>query len=569
MIEKAKINHCKPLINKRKLEVHSNPHLANVFEQVADTVPENTAIVYGRKELSWREFDDRSARLATALVKAGVKTGDVVAIAMFNCPEWLEAFYGILKIRAIPANINYRYQSNEMLHLLQDCAATAVIFHTSLAQTILPLRASASQVKTWIAVEDEERLAAGDIDEYEHLLATCPPAIRCNRPAEEHYLSYTGGTTGLPKGVLFKLGLTTLISHRFVNAIFGYEYTASSDLLEMTRAMDSSMQRIVAMVPVPLMHSTGLAISSIPTLAVGGTVVLMTSKSFDPDAVLAECKRTNANRITIVGDAFARPLLQSLRDNDQVGIQFSCNHLKVIASSGASLSATTKKELLEYFPGAVIIESLGATEGVSFGVAQSNAGDSLETGRFRTAPGVLVVDEHFNPLSEQIGQVGLLAAPVITSGYFNNPKKTAEIYRDINGVLYAAPGDYGRLEADGTLTLLGRGAGVINTGGEKVFAEEVENTIKQMDSIVDCIVVGLPDERFGQTVAAVVQLKKDCVVPQSDIIAWAKSTLAGYKAPRRMVYCKSLPRFPNGKPDYDKVRKLLGVDLGNSGNQFS
>ncbi len=204
-----------------------------------------------------------------------------------------------------------------------------------------------------------------------------------------------------------------------------------------------------------------------------------------------------------------------------------------------------------------ILESLGATEGVGFGLTISRAGDNLETGRFRAFDGVIVVDENFTPLPEQIGHTGLLAAPATTAGYLNNPEKNAEIYRRIDGVLYAAPGDYGRIEADGTLTLLGRGSAVINTGGEKVFAEEVEDVIKHMEGVLDCIVTGIPDERFGQKVAALVQLTGNTEISESELASFVKQHLAGYKAPRQVVFADTLPRVPTGKPDYPRVREIL------------
>jgi len=535
-------------------------HLANTLELVADVIPEQHAIVQGDRELTWSEFDDRASRLAAGLASNGINQGEVVAIAMYNCPEWLEAFYGILKQRTIPANINYRYLTDEMFQLLADCSASAVIFHSSLLGVILPLRDRLPQIRLWVMVDDGKRALTERILDYEVLLACHAPAPRQERPAEEHYLSYTGGTTGLPKGVLFRLGLTTAVAHRFVNAIFGCSYTSETDPVTIARSLHEAGERLIALVAAPLMHSTGLAISAIPTLAVGGTVVLMANRSFDPHLTLTEIERTRANRLTIVGDVFARPLLEALREGRTDKTRYRCESLRIIVSSGAALTASTKQALLDYLPEVSIMESLGATEGVSFGVCECRAGDVLETGRFMTAQGVIVVDEEFNPLPEQIGHIGLLAAPAITSGYLNHPKLTAAIYRQINGVLYAAPGDYGRLEADGSLTFLGRGSGVINTGGEKVFAEEVEDALKQIDGVLDCIVIGVSDERFGQKIAALVQPAIGVVLRESALEAAVKQRLAGYKAPRHIVFADVLPRGPNGKPDYRKVRELLAVD---------
>lgn len=532
-------------------------HLADTLELVTDVAPERVALVYGESELTWREFDERASRLASALVSCGIKQGNVVAIAMYNCPEWLEAFYGILKMRAVPANINYRYRSQEMAHLLRDSSAAAVIFHRSLADAILPLRRALSQVRLWLMVDDAGRARSMDVMEYEELLSDHRPAPRQQRPDDEHYLSYTGGTTGLPKGVLYRLGLTTAVAHRFVNAIFDCKFTDEIDPVTMAVHMRDAEQQVIALNPAPLMHSTGMAITAIPTLAVGGAMVLLRNRSFDPYLTLTELERTDANRVTIVGDAFARPLLEALREGRPDDETFHCNSLRVIVSSGAALSASTKQGLLDYLPGVSIMESLGATEGVSFGVSVSRAGDKLDSGRFMAADGVIVVDDNLNPLPQQIGHTGLLAAPTITSGYLGNPAKSAEIYRQINGILYAAPGDYGRLEADGSLTFLGRGSGVINTGGEKVFAEEVEEALKKIDGVLDCIVTGVPDERFGQIIAALVQSETGAILYAEELRSRIKLQIAGYKTPRQVVFVDCLPRGPNGKPDYKLVRQIL------------
>lgn len=532
-------------------------HLANTLELIADSHPEQVAITQGAHTLTWRDFDLRAARFANAMAGRGIRRGDVVAIAMYNCPEWLEAFYGLLKLRAIPANINYRYRTAEMLHLLGDSDARAVIYHRSLRPEISALQKKLPAVRQWLMVDDPDVDPPRKPAEYELLLASQVALPRQDRPADEPYLSYTGGTTGLPKGVLYRLGLTTVVAHRFVNAIYGTNYSGDDDPVEIARALNGSGRQVIALTAPPLMHSTGLAITAIPTLAVGGTVVLLANKSFDAHVTLREVERTGSNRLTIVGDAFARPLVQALQQGRPGGEPYHCSSLRLIVSSGAALSASTKAALLAQLPHVLIMESLGATEGVSFGVKVSGTGDTLETGRFKASPGVMLVDENFDPLPEQIGHCGLLAAPVITSGYFNDKKKNAETYFQFRGELYAAPGDYGRLEADGSLTLLGRGSGVINTGGEKVFAEEVEEVLKRLPGVLDCIVTGVEDVRFGQKVAALIQLANDTALSEGDITSHVKEHLAGYKVPRLVVFATTLPRGPNGKPDYRVVWEML------------
>ena len=543
-------------------------HLANLWEQISDLKPGDTALIHGDLRRSWQDFDQRSARLAAALKALGLGVGDIVAIAMYNCPEWLETFYAALKIRAVPANVNYRYKQEEMRYLLRDCSAAAVVYHASLAPEIEPLRTQLKSVRQWIRVDDAANQPHGPAGtcQFAQLIDHHSPAARIPRPESEPYISYTGGTTGLPKGVLYRLGLTTFLAPRFVNQIFGEAYPVDVDKLDMARQLHEKGMRITAVVAPPLMHSTGLALTSIPTLAAGGCVVTMTSRSFDPHHTLSEVERTGANRLTIVGDAFARPLLAALKEGRREGGCYQCSSLRVIVTSGAALSASTAEELFQHLPHIAIMESCGATEGASLGVKVTRCGEAIETGRFQPSPGLLLLDEELEPLPDQVGQRALLAAPAVTSGYLNDPEKTAERYKLINDVLYAVPGDYGRLDPDGTLLFLGRGSSVINTGGEKVHPEEVEDSLKRLEQVFDCLVIGMPDELLGQSVTAVVQCREGDTIDAEAVVAYVKQHLAGYKAPRAVIFVAKIPRGPNGKADYAEVRELaeraLQLDFG-------
>lgn len=546
----------------------STYHLADLWEKISDFKRNDTALIHGGLRRSWQEFDQRAARIAAALDAQGVGAGDTVAVAMYNCPEWLETFYAALKIRAVPANVNYRYKQDEMLYLLWDCSAVAVVYHASLAPEIEPLRAKLKTVRVWVEVNDP----ASQLDDeavacqLEHLIENHSPAPRISRPESDPYISYTGGTTGLPKGVLYRLGLTTFLAPRFVNQIFGTAYPSDVDKLDMAQQLHEKGMRITSVVAPPLMHSTGLALTSIPTLAAGGCVVTLAPRSFDPHHTLSEVERTGANRLTIVGDAFARPLLAALREGRREGGYYKCSSLQAIVSSGAALTASTAEDLFHHLPHIVIMESCGATEGASLGVKVTRCGEAIETGRFQPSPGLLLLDDELEPLPNQVGQRALLAAPAVTSGYLNDPEKTAERYKLIDGVLYAIPGDYGRLDPDGTLLFLGRGSSVINTGGEKVHPEEVEDTLKRLDQVFDCLVIGMPDKRFGQSVTAVVQCREGDTIDAEAVAACAKQHLAGYKAPRAVVFVAKIPRGPNGKADYAEVRELaeraLQLDCG-------
>lgn len=532
-------------------------HLANTLELICDLDPARTALIHGPVQRSWRQFDDRAARLAAAMQAGGIVAGETVAINMYNCPEWLEAYYATLKMRAVPANLNYRYREDELAHVLNDSDAVALIFHASLAEVVLRNRPKLSRIRLWIMVEDSDSGGMDGVEEYEKLIEKHAPAARIDRPADDKFLSYTGGTTGLPRGVSGDLGMVWGIAPRAVNYIFGTSFTSDDDPVEIARNLRAGDREIISLVAPPLMHSTGLQMTAIPTLAVAGVVVTMTKRSFDAHHTLQEIERTGANRLTIVGDAFARPLLRALEEGRPGDGPYHCESLRLITSAGAAWTASVKTGFFEHLPHVTLLESCGATEGVSLGVKATRKGDTIRTGNFDPTEGVLLVDENLVPLDGRPGETGLLAAPAVAECYRNDPEKTARTYRVINGTLYAVPGDHARLEPDGSFTLLGRGSSVVNTGGEKVYPEEVEDVLSQAVGVRDCLVLGIPDERYGQKVAAIVQLAGGATANPDDIIAHVKAHLAGYKAPRELLFVDSVPRNPNGKGNYTLARNML------------
>lgn len=540
-------------------------HFANTLELICDLAPDKTALIHGPEQRSWQNFDDRAARLAAGMLAGGIAAGETVAINMYNCPEWLEAYYAAIKMRAVPANLNYRYRDEELAHVLNDSDAAALIFHSSLAEVVLRSRPRLPRIRLWIMVDDSDSNAASiqGVAHYEDLIEAHEPAARIHRPSDDKFLSYTGGTTGLPRGVSGDLGTVWGLAPRAVNYIFGKAFTTDNDPVEIASTLRTEGREIISLVAPPLMHSTGLQMTAIPTLAAGGVVVTMTSRSFDAHHTLQEVERTGANRLTIVGDAFARPLLRALEEGRPDDGAYCCDSLRLITSAGAAWTASVKTEFLEHLPHLTLLESCGATEGVSLGIKATRKGDPIATGNFDPAEGVLLVDENLVPLKGRPGETGLLAAPTVAECYRNDPEKTARTYRMINGTLYAVPGDHARMELDGSFTLLGRGSSVVNTGGEKVYPEEVEDVISQADGVHDCLVLGIPDERYGQKVAAIVQLTGGITPTPDDIIAHVKDHLAGYKAPRELIFVDSIPRNPNGKGNYALARKMVLDALAN------
>jgi acyl-CoA synthetase (AMP-forming)/AMP-acid ligase II len=309
----------------------------------------------------------------------------------------------------------------------------------------------------------------------------------------------------------------------------------------------------------PLMHSTGFIFASLPTLTAGGTVTTLESRSFDAHELLATVEATGAQVVAIVGDAFALPIVRALDERRPGGGPYEAGSLRVICSAGVAWSAPIKERLFEHLPEVTLLDSCGSTEGVAYGTRQLRRGEKAATANFDAAPGLKVL----SPAGEELppGEVGLLAGTTTASGYHRDPEKTAAIFRVLDGVQYAVPGDLGRIEADGSVTLIGRGVSTINTGGEKVYPAEVEEAIRTLAAVDDCVVVGVPDERFGQAVAALVVCEPGRPIGVDDVTAAVRASLAGYKVPRHVRIVEQVPRLPNGKVDYEAATALARSEM--------
>jgi 3-oxocholest-4-en-26-oate---CoA ligase len=532
-------------------------HIATVWESVADAVPDADAFVHLGRRISWAGFDDRAARLAGALEQAGLTRGSKVAEYLYNCPEYGETFYAGLKIRAIPVNVNYRYLDDELLYLLDNSEAEALVFHSSLGERVARVRDRAKHLKLVVEVDDGTGAGAvADAVPYEELLASATPAARRKRSSDDITMVYTGGTTGMPKGVMSKIGpgIDTLLAS--VPPLVGEAPLADPADIAAAATRVVADGRAPRSIPAcPLMHGTGLAIGMIPALTFGGATVLLNGRRFDVDELWDVVEHEAATWIAIVGDAFARPMLRRLEEYEAEGRSRDLSSLKVISSSGAMFSAEVRTGMLERLPQAMIIDYIAATEGL-MGVSISMNGAVAPTGRFMPAPGVKVLTDEgreVTPGSEEIGMVALTAG--VPDGYYKDEAKSAKTFREIDGVRYSIPGDFAQVGADGLITLLGRGSQVINTGGEKVYPEEVEEAVKRHEAVDDCLVFGLPDERFGQRIAAVASLCADAT--PEEILDHVRQSLAGYKVPRDLMIVDEVPRAPNGKADYPSARELF------------
>jgi fatty-acyl-CoA synthase len=528
-------------------------HYATIWEGIADRLPEAPALQHGERRTAWREFEDRSARVAGMLAAHGIGAGDGVAAYLYNCPEYFEVFFGALKHRAVPSNVNYRYGRDELSALLENSDAKALFFDAALRDKVVSVAERAGGPPLLVEIGGDGSTPIPGAHTYDDLLSEVAPAPRIRRNDDDTFLSYTGGTTGLPKGVLFDIGQSLGNTFWFRDLFVGGEPT-TLEPVEYAVELAERGESLRAIPASPLMHSTGFIFASLPTLTAGGLVTTLVHRSFDAHELLSTVETTGTNVIGIVGDAFALPTARALDEGKPGGGRYDVSSVRVMCSAGVAWSAHVKERLFDHMPQLTLLDSCGSTEGVAFGIGQVRRGDPVATANFQAAPGLIVLSPDGKELPP--GEVGMLAGPTTASGYHRDPDKTAATFFDIGGQRYAMPGDFGRIEPDGTVTLLGRGVTTINTGGEKVYPGEVEEAIRALADVDDCLVVGVPDERFGHAVAALVVRVPDRALASDDVVAAVRASLAGYKVPRRIVFVEQVPRLPNGKVDYDASRKI-------------
>jgi 3-oxocholest-4-en-26-oate---CoA ligase len=521
----------------------SDWNYAAVWDGIAAIVPDRDALVCGDRHVTWADFADRAARLAQFLHdRAAVVPGDRIAIQTTNRPEYLETFYAALKLGCVPVNVNFRYRAEELLYLLDNAEAKALVheaaFSATAEQAVARLDASARPLLLEVGAP------------YERALAEPPPAgHRVDRAPEGDDLIflYTGGTTGMPKGVMWRND--DLYVSLWVSA-----HPRTPDPPDPFAAARAGKRAATLLPAAPLMHGTGL-FAAIAALAGSGTVVLVDRPGLDAALVWDAVERERVQTLTIVGDVFARPLLDALRAQPD---RWDLSSLRAITSSGVLFSPEVKRGLLERLDGLTIIDSLGASEGL--GPRQSARADdaTISPAQFSVDDRIRVVREDGGgDVEPGSGEVGVLAiGGRIPLGYFKDPDKSAATFRTLDGVRYSIPGDYATVESDGTVRLLGRGSACINTGGEKVYPEEVEAELREHPDVFDCVVVGVPDERYGERVVALVQLVAGRAGDERDMLAWCRERMAGYKAPRRFLFVDSLPRSAAGKAHHRELRAL-------------
>lgn len=520
-------------------------NFASLWELIADTVGQRVAIVHGERERTWADFDGRAARLASALAELGVGQGTTVAVNLRNCIENMEALFAAFKLRAVPFNVNFRYREKELSYLLQDAKPRAIIYDQAFRDRVLPSIERSGLPVHPIEVHGEEP-PTGETVSFEALLAGHGPAPRVPRSGDDELIIYTGGTTGFPKGVVWP--------HASVLRLPAFKGAPVRTVEEFKRAVGTPDAAVRLVIP-PLMHAAGV-LSASGTLTAAGTVVFCTSPRLDPHEVLALVERHHVTAFSVIGDAIARPLLNAADEAAANGRPYDLSSVETVMNTGGIWSAPVKKGLLRHGR-FTIVDSLSATEAGGFATAEASDPGEIETARFRLGPNTRVLNDEGKDVVPGSGEIGMLAmSGQLPKGYLNDPEKSAATWPVIDGVRYAMPGDLATVEPDGTITLLGRGSEVINTGGEKVFAEEVETVILSHPAVRDALVVGLADERWGSRVTAVVAAQAGGTLTGQELIDHVGRHLADYKRPRQVVFADEIPRSPTGKADRPAARRL-------------
>ncbi len=533
-------------------------NFADVWEVVAERMPDAPAQVHGDRVVSWAEFDRRADGVARAFLDAGLGAQAKVAQYLYNGPEYLESLFAAFKAGLVPVNTNYRYGDDELVYLWDNADVEAVVFHGSFTERIESIRHQLPDVDLWLWVDDATGPCPVWAQDYETAAtgADTRTVAGWGRSPEDLYLLYTGGTTGSPKGVMWR-------QHDLFTALNGaaaVSYEGEGDLDAVRAALQGPGP--VHLPACPLMHGTA-AFSSFAAMNSGGSIVTLTRRSFDVVELLDTVHRERVNTMAIVGDAFAKPMLRHL---DAEPDRWDVTSLVFILSSGVMWSEETKQGLLRHHPKMLLVDQFSSSEALGMGSSVSTADGASATARFALGRNARVIDHRgrdVEPGSDQVGRVAVGGLQPV--GYYKDPAKTAETFVELDGQRYSIPGDYAMVEADGTLTLLGRGSMCINTGGEKVYPEEVEEALKTHARIRDAVAVGVPDERFGEAVTAVVELHDGSGgLDEDDVIAHVKQRLASYKAPRRLVEVASIARSPNGKVDYRRLRQLAVDEVATS-----
>jgi fatty-acyl-CoA synthase len=530
----------------------------DILDGVDNVTPASRlALIHGDRQITWGDFRTRTNNLAHGLVAGGAEPGDKIAFYVRNCPEYSEGIAAGFKARLTHVNVNYRYVDHELIYLLDNSDARVVIYGAEFAPRVAAIRAELPKVEQWIEVADGFPASDSEaVYRYNDLVANGDGSpLSITRSPDDMLFLYTGGTTGMPKGVMWRHQDLWCVTGAGGNPRLGLE--PSPDLDSYLKRITNEPAPVNLPLP-PMMHGTGL-LSAVAAMTHGGTCVTLAGRSFDAGNALRAIAAHKVSAMTIVGDAFARPMLDALEENPQA---FDISSLQAISSSGVMWTKDVKAGLLRHNPDLLLADAFSSSEAIGLGTSLMTRDQEIEVAKFVLGPSCRVFTEDLEEVEPGSGASGMVGVTgFLPVGYYKDEAKTAKTFPVIDGVRYSIPGDWVRVEADGSLTLLGRGSNCINTAGEKVYPEEVEEALKHHESVADALVVGMPDERWGQSITAVVQLNANHELDEIGLREFTRTHLAGYKIPKRILAKADLQRAANGKADYAAIRNFIEDSL--------
>ena len=523
-------------------------NFGDILDAISPVIPADApAFIHGERTISWGEATRATNNMARGLIARGAQPGDKIAIYMRNRPEYLLALAAGFKARLTHVNVNYRYTPEEVWYIFDNSDAQAVVYASEFRDAVEQIRPRLPKVQSWIEVSPDGKIAPF-AEPFERLAEDGNGGpLDIQRSGDDQFFIYTGGTTGMPKGVMWThndLREITLSAARRMGPV--------PETLEELAAHHAKLGPGMRTLPAPpLMHGTGL-LTAMGAMLGGGSVVTLEGETFDAEELLRAIDRHRPQSMAIVGDSFAKPMLNALEANPG---KYDVSSVAAIVSSGVMWSMEVKRGLLEHMPGAMLSDGFSSSEALGMGNSVMAKGAEAPTAKFMIGERCKVFDENDQPVEPGSGVAGMVAImgpnPL---GYYKDDEKTARTFRTIDGVRYSIPGDWVTVEADGSLTLLGRGNACINTAGEKVFPEEVEEALKRHPSVEDALVVGLPDEKWGQAVTGVVTLAEGHALDEPGLRAHVRQSLAGYKTPKRIFVADRSLRAANGKADYPAAK---------------
>jgi acyl-CoA synthetase (AMP-forming)/AMP-acid ligase II len=530
-------------------------NFGDILDAVGPNVPpEAPAFIHGQRVINWGDAVRTTNNMARGLIARGAQPGDKIAIYMRNRPEYLLAVAAAWKARLTHVNVNYRYTPEEVWYIFDNSDAQTVVYASEFRDAVAEIRPRLPKVKTWVEVSEDGQVASF-AERFEALgdEGNGGP-LDIERSGDDQFFIYTGGTTGMPKGVMWTHHDMREITLQGARKLGPVPETLA-ELAEATRRMPVGSRILPAP---PLMHGTGL-LTSMGTMMAGGCVITLEKPNFNAEELLTAIDAHKPQTLVIVGDSFGKPILNAL--NAAPG-RYDVSSILTIVSSGVMWSHEVKKGMLDHMPQAMLSDGFSSSEALGMGNSIMTKDSEVQTAKFMLGERCKVFDENDQPVEPGSGKSGMVAiGPPNPLGYYKDDEKTARTFRTINGVRYSIPGDWCIVEADGTLTLLGRGSACINTAGEKVFPEEVEEALKTHPSVEDALVVGLPDEKWGQAVTGVIRLAEGASLDEEALRAHVRRSLAGYKTPKRVVATDQSIRASNGKADYATAKKIAETTL--------